>query len=262
MVRVRGQMDRIKSDSSARETAVARPPADSGVTVDGAPYRARPSRRLSIGGSIMTRSDDLRSRVLTMLHFIEVPCPTATLVHLLAARDDLYVPELRLVALMREERRRYATDGDAGAPYIVPALYVPLLVPLGRTLTSTAWTDERRLVGYDTPRAGHLALLLALLDARRDARRTDPARAERYETAIHRLSHSLRDPMADPTRLQPVVIGRNAQRELRAIATRDHAARQQAADRLAAIVRAAGADARRIRWWGLSTTRVRMMLEG
>src|SRR3712207_4023754 len=102
----------------------------------------------------------MRELVLNVLEEIGVPAAPRT-VSEFAACFNLSLPITRFSSLRRDEERAFRKDPLSRPAWVTPAINAQGLTAIPRIVTSSAWEDDRRVIGARTPHVSHLRTLLA-----------------------------------------------------------------------------------------------------
>lgn len=188
--------------------------------------RTMPSRRML--GSLLP----LREHVHQVLTLLTVPTAPRLIV---AVHDAFFsngsaeIVATRLTSLRRDEERSFRSAPYARPYYLCPALTADLLSPARGLLTVSTWATADRIVGPLSPRVHYLtaAIQIAETIARLDEARPQAARL------LWRLAANI--PGAAEEALHPAVVARAARDELVIHEEADRHARQEAAQRAAAL---------------------------
>ncbi len=173
----------------------------------------------------------MREQVLDVLEKIGVPAAPRT-VSEFAACFDLSLSASRFSSLRRDEQRAYLRDPLSRPAWVVPAINGVGLTAIPRLVCSSAWQNERRIIGSRTLHVNHLKTLLALLAAARTPHLGD-VNAERVRGLITRYAATVPGALAfgeepDYERIETAV-----RSELERVEPSDADERQEAAKKIA-----------------------------
>ncbi len=132
----------------------------------------------------------MRELALDVLEEVGVPAAPST-VSEFAACFGLSIPASRFSSLRRDEQRAYRKNPLSRPAFVVPAISAVGLTAVKRVVCSSAWEDERRVIGSRSLHVNHLKFLLALLAASGRAPRVGEANVDRIWALVTRYAMSV-----------------------------------------------------------------------
>jgi hypothetical protein len=183
-------------------------------------------------GSYNVRSGQrpMREVVLDILDEIGVPCSPGTLSECSAVWAGIWLPAGRFASVRRDEQTAFARDAHSRPAWLVPALNAVGFRAIPRSVASSVWEPERRLIGPRTLRVNHLKTVLALLRRLSALRQSGSSPSEeRLAELLQRYARSVPGAVASGEEMNPDRIQQAAEAELAAIEPLDADDRKAAA---------------------------------
>jgi hypothetical protein len=183
-------------------------------------------------GSYNSRSGQrpMREVVLDILDEIGVPCSPGTLSECAAVWAGIVLPTSRFASLRRDEQNAFGRDSQSRPAWLVPALNAYGFRAIPRSIASSVWEPERRLIGPRTLRVNHLRILRALLRRLVTLKHSSSsAQEERLTSLLQRYARSVPGAFVNGADINPGQVQQAAGSELDAIESLDLADRKTAA---------------------------------
>lgn len=171
----------------------------------------------------------MRELALDILDEIGVPCSPGTLSECIAVWAGIWLPAGRFASLRRDEQNSFGRDPQSRPAWLVPALNAIGFRAIPRSLTSSVWEPERRLIGPRTLRVNHLRTVLALIKRIALLQQSGSSPNEdRLSELLQRYARSVPGAVSNGGPINPDQIRQATQTELEAIEKLDFADRTNA----------------------------------